>query len=93
MARRDKRLEKMRRNPQGWRIEEVEALCRSFELECDPPPGGGSHYTVAHPSQPEQITVVSKKPIKPIYIRRLVSFVDKVQIQAADEGSQLQSGD
>ena len=90
MARRDKRLEKMRRNADGWHIEDVEALCRSFDLECDPPPGGGSHYTVAHPSQPEQITVVSKRPIKRIYIRRLVSLVDKVQIWRANEGEGLQ---
>lgn len=91
MARRDKRLEKMRNNADGWLIEDVEALCRGFEIECAPPPGGGSHYTVAHPSQAEQITVVSKRPIKRIYIRRLVSFVDKVQIRRANEGSRLQS--
>lgn len=90
MATRDKRLERMRRNPQGWRIKDVEALCRSFEIECDPPPGGGSHYTVAHSSQTEQPTVVAKKPINPVYIRRLVSFVDKVQIWRANESSRIQ---
>lgn len=80
MARADKRLEKMRRNPDGWRMEEVEALCRSFDIDCDPPPGGGSHYTVGHHSQPDKPTVVSKKPaVKPFYIKRLVSFVDRVQ--------------
>jgi len=92
MARRDKRLEKMRSNPNGWRIKHVEALCRSFDIECDPPPGGGSHYTVAHRSQVEQPTVVAAKPIKPIYIRRLVSFVDKVQIWQANEDQRLQGG-
>ena len=90
MARSNKRLEKMRQNPSGWRIEQVEALCRSFGIECDPPPGGGSHYTVAHSSQKEQLTVVARKPVKPIYIRLLVSFVDKVQIWRANESSRIQ---
>jgi len=90
MARREKRLEKMRRNASGWRMKEVEALCRSFEIDCDPPPGGGSHYTVAHHSQNDQPTVVSKNPVNPVYIRRLVSFVDKVQTWRANESEGLQ---
>lgn len=80
MARRDKRLEKMRRNPHDWRINQVEALCRSYEIECDPPSGGGDHYTVGHYSQSEKPVVVAARPIKPFYIKRLVSFVDRVQI-------------
>jgi hypothetical protein len=93
MGRREKRLEKMRQNPSGWHIEDVQALCRSFGIECGPPPGGGSHWTVAHASQSEQPGVVAKKPIKPFYIRRLVSFVDKVQIRQANEGSRLPGSD
>ena len=88
MARRDKRLERMRGNPRDWRIEEVEALCRSFEIDCDPPPGGGTHYTVGHHSQPDKPTVVADRPVKSFYIKRLVSFVDKVQFWRSenDEG-------
>lgn len=75
-----KRLERMRANPQGdWAIRDVEALCREHGVACEAPRGGSSHYKVSHPSQIEILTVPFKRPIKPIYIRRLVAFVDAVE--------------
>ena len=84
MARREKRLENMRNNPRDWRISDVEALCKSFGILCEPPSGGGAHYGVAHPSQEEILTIPAHRPIKPVYIRLLVSFVDRV-LAAPDE--------
>ena len=75
-----KRLEQMRGNPQGdWRIEDVEALCREHGITCEAARGGSSHYKVAHPAVPVILTVPYKRPIKPVYIRRLVAFVDTVR--------------
>lgn len=75
----------MRANPVGWRIRHVQALCRTYEIACLPPSGGGSHWTVGHPAMATKLTVVAAKPIKPIYIRYLVSFVDNVQAWRANE--------
>jgi hypothetical protein len=76
----NKRLEQMRRNPQGdWRIVDVEAVCREHGVTCEPARGGSSHYKVAHPKLPQILTVPFKRPIKPVYIRRLVAFVDAVR--------------
>jgi hypothetical protein len=81
MARALKRLEAMRRNPAGdWTIEDVQALCRSVGIACTAPTRG-SHYDVAHPSQPEILTVPFNRPIRPVYIRKLVAFVDAVRDQ------------
>ena len=75
-----KRLEAMRANPRaGWTIADVEALCGEFGIGCSPPRGGGSHYRIGHPSQREKLTIPSKRPIKPVYIRDLVQFVDQVK--------------
>jgi hypothetical protein len=75
-----RRLEDMRRNPRGdWRIGDVEALCREHGIMCDPPRGGGSHYKVGHSRLAEKLTIPSKRPIKAVYIRRLIAFVDKVR--------------
>ncbi len=75
-----KRLEAMRANPRaGWAIADVEALCAEFGIACSPPRGGGSHYRIGHPSQREKLTIPSKRPIKPVYIRDLVQFVDRVK--------------
>jgi hypothetical protein len=72
-------LERMRRKPAGdWSIKDVEAMCRSCGVSCVPPSGGGSHYKVSHPSQREILTVPFRRPIKPVYIRKLVRFLDRV---------------
>ncbi|MCW5716762.1 MAG: type II toxin-antitoxin system HicA family toxin [Bauldia sp.] len=72
-----KRLEQMRQNPRAdWTIEDVIAVCREFDLLCQPPRGGGSHYGVGHPRVARKITIPSRRPIKPVYIKMLVSFID-----------------
>ena len=74
-----KRLEAMRRNPRGdWRINDVLALCREFEIYCQPVSGGGSHYKIGHPKMPTKLTIPSNRPIKPVYIKQLVAFVDAI---------------
>ena len=46
------RLDRMRVNPAGdWKNDDVVAVCREYNIRCTPPPGGGSHYKVSHPSQ------------------------------------------
>ncbi|MDY7523565.1 type II toxin-antitoxin system HicA family toxin [Sphingomonas sp. 10B4] len=78
MANADKLLERMRANPRDWRIEDVAALCDGFGIACAPP-RKGSHYKVKHVERPEILTIPAHRPIKPIYIRELVRFVDAVQ--------------
>jgi hypothetical protein len=73
-------LEDMRRNPaSGWRISDVEAVCREHGITCSPPRGGGSHYKVGHPGMIEKLTVPFRRPIKPVYIRKLVAYIDVVR--------------
>ena len=75
-----KRLEAMRRNAAGdWKIADVEALCREFGVQLMPNRSGGSHYKISHASQSEILTVPFKRPIKAVYIRKLVKFVDAVR--------------
>lgn len=71
-----KRLDQMRRNPPGnGSIRDVEAVCREFGISCESPRGGGSHYKVYHPKISEILTIPFKRPIKPVYIRKLVAFI------------------
>ena len=69
----------MRNNPRGdWRIEDMEAVCREYGVLCSAPRGGGSHYKIPHPRMVEKLTVPYKRPIKPVYIRRLTAFIDEL---------------
>jgi hypothetical protein len=64
-----KRLDGMRQNPVGdWTILDVQAVCREFDIMCEAPRGGGSHYKVAQPRMQEKLTIPFIRPIKPIYI-------------------------
>lgn len=88
MGKRDKRLERMRANPKDdWIAADVQALCRSFDIACEEP-HGTSHFTVWDPTQEQILTVVAAKPIKPIYIKKLVAFVDAVQLARAAKESE-----
>jgi hypothetical protein len=70
-------LERMRRNPAGdWSIRDVERLCRTHGWNCIPPLGGGSHYKVSHANVREILTIPARRPIKPVYIRRLVHMIE-----------------
>lgn len=75
-----RRLEKMRRNPGGdWRIEDIAAICREFDVGCEASRSGSSHYKIKHPAIAQILTVPFKRPIKAVYIRKLVAFIDAVR--------------
>jgi hypothetical protein len=74
-------LERMRETPRDWRIADIETLCRGFGIACTPP-RQGSHYKVKHQSVAQILTIPAHRPIKPVYIRELVKFVDAVREQA-----------
>lgn len=72
------RLDEMRSNPAGdWTIADVEAVCREHGVRCVPP-RGGSHYKISHPSRREILTIPHRRPIKAVYIRKLVRFIEGV---------------
>jgi predicted RNA binding protein YcfA (HicA-like mRNA interferase family) len=38
--------------------------------------GKGSHFHAKHPNAREILTIPARRPIKPVYIRRLVRYID-----------------
>ena len=75
MSKTGKLLETMRRNPAGdWTIDDIQTLCRALGWKCLPPKGGGSHWKVAAPGVEMILTIPAKRPIKPVYIRKLVEM-------------------
>lgn len=79
MAKADKLLERMVRNPTGdFSMEDVQSVCRAFGIACETPKRG-SHFTISHSSQASILTVPYRRPIKPIYIRLVVAYVRAVR--------------
>lgn len=74
-----KRLERMRRNTRdNWTIEDIVKVCDQAGVRCVPPRAGGSHYKIYSIGVTEILTIPYKRPIKPVYIRKLVAFIDEV---------------
>ena len=68
-------LDRMRRNPVGdWNISDVETLCREHGLLFRF--GKGSHAHAKHPAARELLTIPARRPIKPVYIRKLVRYIE-----------------
>lgn len=76
MTKADKLRTAMARNPQGdWTIDDVRKVCDGLGWQCLPPSGGGSHWKIAIPGQDAILTIPAKRPIKPVYIRKLMEYV------------------
>ncbi len=74
------RLDRMQANAAGdWTIDDVAALCREYGIRCTPPRGGGSHWKVSDPTQRDILTIPQRRPIKAVYIRKVVRFVQTVR--------------
>jgi hypothetical protein len=76
MAKKKPLLEEMRSNPRGdWTIKDIERLCADIGLACQPP-RSGSHFKVISERLADILTIPAHRPIKPVYIRLLVSYSD-----------------
>ena len=71
---------RMRANPNGdWTMKDVEAVCATNGMTCRPPTGGGSHFKVSHPDFYDILTVPARRPIKSVYIRKLVALITQAR--------------
>jgi hypothetical protein len=68
-----KLLAKMRRSPRDWRIEDLKVVANNVGIGHDQ--HGTSH--VVFRSASGKLAVPAHRPIKPVYVRLFVEFVDK----------------
>ena len=66
----------MRKHPLGWRIEDLQAVAAGCSVEWRTPGRGGSHVIFSAAGVREIVSVPSRRPIKPVYIRQFVALVD-----------------
>jgi len=66
----------MRVNQTGWRIEDLTGVASNAGLEWRRPGRGGSHVIFSVSGVREIVSVPSKRPIKPVYIRHFLALID-----------------
>jgi len=74
MIKADKTLDRMRANPRDWRIEELEAAAKRLGLTVRK--STGSHVIFQKSSCSLAVSIPAHKPIKPVYVRRLIDLID-----------------
>ena len=78
MTKRQKLLARMRANPRGdYTIENLKAIAEHYGIIFRQP--GTSHVTFSHPRRPEILTVPARRPIKPIYIKNFIAFIEEIE--------------
>jgi hypothetical protein len=85
MSKAEKLLEKMRRNPRDWRIEDLESLAARHGLEVRKP--GGSHVVFLHKAAGQPLSVPARRPIKPVYVTAFIALLDEIGVD--DEQSEI----
>lgn len=86
MVKKRSTLEQMRSAPQkDWKINDVERVCGHYGVDIRKP-NGGSHYVVYSAHLRDALTIPFKRPIKTIYIKTLVGYIDAhVSRKGADD--------
>jgi len=75
MGKADKILEKMKRNPLDWRIEDLKVVAKKYGFTFRQ--RGTSHVTFSN--KEHRLTVPSHKPIKPVYINKFVNMISSLE--------------
>lgn len=77
MSQIEKLLQKMRNNPRDWRIADIITICGKYGIEGRN--DGGSHHVFSHSEIVESVTVPAHRPIKPVYVKKIIELIDKVK--------------
>ena len=72
----DKTIQKMRANQAGWRIEDLTGVAAGAGVEWRRPGRGGSHVIFSVSGVREIVSVPSKRPIKPVYVKQFLALID-----------------
>jgi len=83
MTRAEKRLDAMRRNPRGdWRLEDLQTVATRHNIAIRH--DGGSH-AVFRRADGAMLTIPARRPIKAIYIKLFLSFIESSHGQEIDK--------
>lgn len=74
MSQSEKTLKRMRNNPDGWRIEDLQAIARRFDIDWR---HDGTSHCVFITFTGKTLPVPAKKPIKPIYIKKFLALLEE----------------
>lgn len=78
MTKREKRLERIRQNPLGWTIDELEQIMLDYGIKYVRSKGSHRRYSYVSGGRKEQISIPVHKPIKPIYVKLVREVIEEL---------------
>lgn len=79
MTKLDKLYAQIVNNPKNVKFENLDKLLKKYGFDCRQPKKGSSHYNYYHHDLPELITIPYAKPIKAIYVKRVIAAIRKLE--------------
>lgn len=73
MSKIDKILEKMKNNPHDWRIESIKTVAKAYNIEWRQ---NGTSHVVFIRNDGKTLPIPAHRPIKPIYIKKFINFLE-----------------
>lgn len=77
MSKFDKLISNMRRNPRDWNIDDITKVATNFGFAKRTT--SGSHVTFSHPDLPDILIVPAHKPVKTMYVKKLLKLIDELE--------------
>jgi len=77
MSKIDKQIERLRNNPKNANIATIRKILDKFGIAYVW--GKGDHLNVKHPNVDYILTIPAHKPIKAIYVMRLLKMIDEIK--------------
>lgn len=78
MSKFEKKVAKMRNNPQGWGIDDLRPVFERYGF-VEGPANPGSHVSFSHPKLEKINTIPIHKPIKSVYVKQLIDQIDYLE--------------
>ena len=76
MARRERRIERLRRSQTDVSPEQLRTALESVGFTLVNV--AGSHYRYAHPALARDVTIPYRRPVKPVYVQTAIKAIDEV---------------
>lgn len=67
---------KIIQNRKNVDFKDLDKVLKDFGYVCRQPKGGSSHYVYTKSGKAEIITVPKKKPVKEVYVRKIISILN-----------------
>ena len=87
MAKRDKRLQKLRQNPNNASFDDLRQVLESEGFALDHSTGSHSIFRIQSGDQVLRVVIPFARPIKPVYVRQAITAIDALRQSRSAEAN------